>query len=60
MYSQFNLTIPSDQVQSRNVAVVMVSASLPSFAREGDTLDDGQFGWRCSQSSGGHVVDDSA
>jgi flagellar P-ring protein FlgI len=37
--SQFNLTVPPDQVQSRNVAVVMVSAALPTFAREGDTLD---------------------
>ena len=37
--SQFNLTIPTDQVQSRNVAVVMVTASLPAFAREGDTID---------------------
>ena len=37
--AQFNLTVPADQVQSRNVAVVMVSASLPTFAREGDTLD---------------------
>ena len=37
--SQFNLTVPSDQVQSRNVAVVMVTASLPPFAREGDTID---------------------
>ena len=37
--SQFNLTIPPEQVNSRNVAVVMVSASLPAFAREGDTLD---------------------
>ncbi len=39
VYSQFNLTVPPEQVQSRNVAVVMVSASLPPFAREGDTLD---------------------
>ncbi|MFZ6876348.1 flagellar basal body P-ring protein FlgI [Undibacterium sp. Di27W] len=39
VYSQFNLTIPVDQVQSRNVAVVMVSAMLPAFSREGDTLD---------------------
>jgi flagellar P-ring protein precursor FlgI len=39
VYSQFNLTIPSDQVQSRNVAIVMVSASLSPFARAGDTLD---------------------
>lgn len=37
--SQFNLTLPSDQLQSRNVAVVMVTAALPTFAREGDTLD---------------------
>jgi flagellar P-ring protein precursor FlgI len=39
MYSQFNLAIPSDQVQSRNVAIVMVSASMSPFARAGDTLD---------------------
>jgi flagellar P-ring protein precursor FlgI len=37
--SQFNLSVPPEQVNSRNVAVVMVSASLPAFAREGDTLD---------------------
>ena len=37
--SQFNLTIPTEQVQSRNVAVVMVTASLPAFAREGDAID---------------------
>jgi flagellar P-ring protein precursor FlgI len=37
--SQFNLSIPAEQVQSRNVAVVLVSATLPAFAREGDTLD---------------------
>ena len=39
VFSQFNLTIPVEQIQSRNVAVVMVTASLPAFAREGDTLD---------------------
>jgi flagellar P-ring protein precursor FlgI len=39
VYSQFNLAIPSDQVQSRNVAIVMVSASMSPFARAGDTLD---------------------
>jgi flagellar P-ring protein precursor FlgI len=38
-FTQLNLAIPADQVQSRNVAVVMVQASLPPFAREGDTLD---------------------
>jgi flagellar P-ring protein precursor FlgI len=37
--SQFNLSVGADQIQSRNVAVVMVSAVLPPFAREGDTLD---------------------
>jgi flagellar P-ring protein precursor FlgI len=37
--SQFNLTLAPEQVNSRNVAVVMVSAALPAFAREGDTLD---------------------
>ena len=39
VFSQFNLTVPPDQMQSRNVAVVMVTASLTPFAREGDTLD---------------------
>ncbi len=37
--AQFNLTVPAEQVQSRNVALVMVTASLPTFAREGDTID---------------------
>jgi flagellar P-ring protein precursor FlgI len=37
--SQFNLTVAPDQIQSRNVAIVMVTAALPPFAREGDTLD---------------------
>ena len=37
--SQFNLTIPAEQLQSRNVAVVIVNSALPTFAREGDTLD---------------------
>jgi flagellar P-ring protein FlgI len=37
--AQFNLTVAPEQVNTRNVAVVMVSASLPTFAREGDTLD---------------------
>lgn len=39
VFSQFNLSVPAEQIQSRNVAVVMVTASLPAFAREGDTLD---------------------
>lgn len=37
--SQFNLTVPAEQVQARNVAVVVVTAALPAFAREGDKLD---------------------
>jgi flagellar P-ring protein FlgI len=37
--SQFNQTVTPDQVQSRNVAVVMVTAALPAIAREGDTID---------------------
>lgn len=37
--SQFNMTVPPEQIQSRNVAVVMVNAALPTFAREGDALD---------------------
>lgn len=37
--AQFNLSVSPEQVQSRNVAVVMVSAALPTFAREGDSLD---------------------
>lgn len=37
--SQFNLGISPDQIQSRNVAVVMVSAALSPFSREGDTID---------------------
>lgn len=31
--SQFNLNIPPEQIQSRNVAVVMVSAALSPFSR---------------------------
>ena len=46
--SQFNLTIAPEQINSRNVAVVIVSASLPAFARPGDTLD-------VSVSSSGHL-----
>lgn len=39
VFSQFNLAIPATQIQSRNVAVVLVSAALPPFARSGNTLD---------------------
>lgn len=37
--SQFNLSVAPDQVQSRNVAAVLVSAQLPPFARPGDAID---------------------
>ncbi|GKS74672.1 flagellar basal body P-ring protein FlgI [Acidovorax sp. SUPP950] len=37
--SQFNLNVGPEQIQSRNVAVVMVSAVLSPFSREGDALD---------------------
>lgn len=39
LLSQFNLTVAPESVQSRNVAIVSVSASLPTFARQGDSLD---------------------
>ena len=39
MLSQFGMYVPIEQVQSRNVAAVMVAASLPAFARAGDRLD---------------------
>lgn len=39
MLAQFNLTVPAEQMQSRNVAIVTVTAALPTFAREGDALD---------------------
>lgn len=37
--SRFNLAIGADQVQSRNVAGVMVTATLPTFGRVGDSID---------------------
>ena len=39
LLSQFNFAIGPDQVQSRNVAAVIVTASLPAFARSGDAID---------------------
>jgi flagellar P-ring protein precursor FlgI len=36
---KFNLTIPPESITSRNVAVVLVSADLPNFARQGDAVD---------------------
>jgi len=39
LLAQFDLVVTPDQIQSRNVAVAAVTASLPPFARPGDTLD---------------------
>ena len=39
LLAQFNLTLPPDSVTSRNVAIVLVSANLPNFVRQGDVID---------------------
>lgn len=39
MLANFDVTLAPDQVRSRNAAAVMVSASLPPFANEGDAVD---------------------
>ncbi|CAD6549040.1 flagellar basal body P-ring protein FlgI [Paraburkholderia metrosideri] len=39
MMSQFDLNLTQDQVQSRNVAMVMITASLPPTANVGDRID---------------------
>ncbi|MDR6411307.1 flagellar basal body P-ring protein FlgI [Paraburkholderia terricola] len=39
MMSQFDLNLTQDQVQSRNVAMVMITASLPPTANIGDKID---------------------
>ncbi|HEX7635660.1 MAG TPA: flagellar basal body P-ring protein FlgI, partial [Noviherbaspirillum sp.] len=39
MLSRFDVAVTPDDVQSRNVAAVMVTASLSPFARPGDALD---------------------
>lgn len=39
MLSRFDLSIVADDVQSRNVAAVMVTSNLSPFAKAGDTLD---------------------
>jgi len=39
LLSRFDLVIASDDITSRNVAVVMVTASLPAYARPGDHVD---------------------
>lgn len=39
MLQRFDLVVPADDVNSRNVAAVMVTANLPAFARPGDAID---------------------
>ena len=39
MLSQFDLVLSQDQIQSRNVAMVMVTATLPPTATVGDKID---------------------
>ena len=39
LLAQFNLNLPPESMTSRNVAVVLVSANLPNFARQGDVID---------------------
>lgn len=39
MMSRFDMVAPSADVTSRNVAAVMITASLPAYARPGDRLD---------------------
>jgi flagellar P-ring protein precursor FlgI len=39
MLKQFNLHVSSEQINSRNAAAVMVTATLPPFAKPGDRLD---------------------
>lgn len=39
LVSQFGLNVPSEQVNSRNIAAVMVVATLPARARPGARLD---------------------
>lgn len=39
MLRGFGVTIDQDDLKTKNVAAVMVTATLPPFAREGDTLD---------------------
>ena len=37
--ARFDLVLSSDDIASRNVAVVMVTASLPAYGRPGDSVD---------------------
>jgi flagellar P-ring protein FlgI len=39
LLAQFNLSLPPEAISSRNAAVVLVSANLPNFVHQGDTVD---------------------
>jgi len=39
MLERFGLTVPTDQLRTRNVAAVMVTAMTPAFARKGTRFD---------------------
>jgi flagellar P-ring protein precursor FlgI len=39
LLAQFSLSLPPEAITSRNVAVVLVNANLPNFARQGDAID---------------------
>jgi len=39
LMSNFDITIASDQINSRNVAIVSIMASLPPVTRQGDRVD---------------------
>jgi len=39
MLAEFGMYVPADQIQSRNAAAVMVTATLPPFASPGDRID---------------------
>ncbi len=39
MLSRYGVAVPAGQVKVKNVAAVMITASLPAFARSGDTID---------------------
>lgn len=39
MLNKFGVQVPATQVKIKNVAAVMITASLPAFARSGDQID---------------------
>ena len=39
MLESVNVKISADDIKSKNVAAVMITASLPPFARQGDKID---------------------